>query len=78
MWSFLCAIMTNFVIRVVMALFLSPIYGPKMIWWGTVIGWIVGTIIAGTRYFSGKWKDKAVVRVMQTQDEEGSEEAADA
>ena len=77
MWSFLCAIMTNFVIRVVMALFLSPIYGPKMIWWGTVIGWIVGTIIAGTRYFSGKWKDKAVVRVRQTENMEGSGEAAD-
>ncbi|MBO6014662.1 MAG: MATE family efflux transporter [Oscillospiraceae bacterium] len=78
MWAFLSAIMANFVIRVVMALFLSPIYGPKMIWWGTVIGWIVGTIIAGTRYFSGKWKDKAVVRAQQSQNSEGSGDEADA
>ena len=78
MWPFLCAILTNFVIRVLMALFLSPIYGPQMIWWGTVIGWFVGAGITAARYFSGKWKDKAVVRVRQAQEPEGSGEAADA
>ena len=75
MWAFLCAILTNFVIRVVMALFLSPIYGPKMIWWGTVIGWFTGVTITGARYFSGKWKDKAVVRVQLRHDEESGDAA---
>ena len=69
MWFFLCANMMNFAIRVIMAVVLSPIYGPKMIWWGTAIGWTTATIIAGIRYLSGKWQDKAVVHVRQPAEE---------
>ena len=77
MWFFLCANLTNFGIRIVMALALSPIFGPKMIWWGTTIGWSTGAIIAAIRYFSGKWKDKAVVRIQRKPEERSSGEAAD-
>ena len=59
---FLFANMMNFVIRIVMALALSPVFGPKMIWWGTAIGWTTAAVIAGIRYLSGKWQDKAVVQ----------------
>jgi len=62
MGFFLGGNLTNFAIRVFMALVLAPRFGPSMIWWGTAIGWTSALVIGAIRYFQGGWKNKAVVK----------------
>lgn len=59
---FLGANLTNFALRIFMALVLAPKFGPQMIWIGTAIGWTVAFVIGGIRYLQGGWKNKAVVK----------------
>jgi putative MATE family efflux protein len=33
----------------------------RAIWWAMVIGWLCAAVIAFARYFSGKWKTKAII-----------------
>jgi len=53
-------------IRVPLAWFLSREWfdlGSDGIWWGTPISWTVGFILTYIYYRSGKWKNKAVVKI---------------
>ena len=59
---FLGANLTNFAIRVFMALVLAPRFGPQMIWIGTAIGWSAAAIIGFIRYLQGGWKKKTIIK----------------
>lgn len=57
------ATMLNLAVRVIAAYTLSSTsLGYRGIWMSLPIGWCVGAIIPVFRYFTGKWKDKAVIR----------------
>ena len=52
----------NIIVRVGVAYLFYAIWSTEsVIWWAVPLGWLVGTIISLARYFSGKWKNKAVV-----------------
>ncbi|QNM05722.1 MATE family efflux transporter [Qiania dongpingensis] len=56
---FMLATLCNFSVRVAGAHILaaSPM-GASGIWWAIPIGWIVGALISGSRFASGRWKTK--------------------
>ncbi|MGI6357477.1 MAG: MATE family efflux transporter [Bacillota bacterium] len=58
------ASITSLLIRVASAYWLAslPGLGYRGIWWAIPIGWTVGATIPITRYLTGGWKAKAVVR----------------
>jgi len=49
-------------IRIPIAYFLSKEIGETGIWWAIPIAWAVGMIGSAVYYFSGKWKNKGVVK----------------
>jgi len=49
-------------IRIPIAYFLSKEIGETGIWWAIPIAWAVGMIGSSGYYFSGKWKNKGVVK----------------
>ena len=55
---------SGFVLRVALAYLLglfTPI-GYRMIWLNLPMGWIYSTIVSAIRFYSGKWKTKAIVK----------------
>ncbi|MDL2224615.1 MATE family efflux transporter [Eubacteriales bacterium OttesenSCG-928-M02] len=52
---------TNLGARLLAAYTLAPLIGEAAIWWSMPIGWGMAVLIYNGRYFSGKWKEKAVV-----------------
>ncbi len=40
--------------------YLTPL-SYRAIWWSMVIGWVIAAVVAYIRFFSGKWKTKAIV-----------------
>ncbi|MBE6955530.1 MAG: MATE family efflux transporter [Ruminococcaceae bacterium] len=62
MKSFLTANFTNFTFRVLMALFVAPIFGPHIIWWATAVGWSLAVIISVAFYRKGDWQKKSVIK----------------
>lgn len=55
-FTMLVTIGSLWLVRVPASTILARNMGPDGIWWGVVIGWIVGCAIAGGYYLSGKWK----------------------
>lgn len=55
-------ILALWVIRVPVALSLAPILGSDGIWWSLPAGWAMGTVFSVSYYFSGRWKNKSVVK----------------
>ena len=53
---FMIATFTDLVLRVVLALVLSPEWGSDGVWFAWPVGWIISTILSATFYLSGVWK----------------------
>lgn len=53
---------TEVVCRVLFASILSSKIGYSGIWWATGLTWFITSIVGVTRYFSGKWQDKSILR----------------
>ena len=51
------------IIRLPISYFLSEKIGTNGIWWGTPISWGIGLLIAIVYYYTGRWKNQAVVKV---------------
>lgn len=58
------------VVRVPASWWLSRIYGVEGIWYGVPAGWFFGFVLSLIYYFSGKWKNKVVVKHPVTADDE--------
>lgn len=52
--------------RIIGAFVLAKIFGYPGVFLSTPLAWTLGAIYGSIRYFSGKWKDKAVVRKKTT------------
>lgn len=59
---FMASTLLNFVTRVTMAYLLAAVMGEAAIWWSIPMGWIVGLLISGIRFFTGGWKNKSIVK----------------
>ena len=55
--------MTELAGRVIFAYLLAPILGVTGIWIATPLSWGCGCIVPVIRYYTGKWKTKAIVTV---------------
>ena len=47
---------SDLILRVVLAMIMSPIFGSNGIWYSWPIGWTIATCITMGFYFSGIWK----------------------
>ena len=52
-------------VRVPSAYLLAHFFGGEMMYYSYTIGWIVGIIISGIYYATGRWKNKSIVKKMQ-------------
>ena len=62
MFAMVISIISLWLVRIPISYWLSGIIGTKGIWWGIPIAWIIGLTISTLYYFSGRWKNKAVVK----------------
>ena len=62
MFWFITATMIDFIVRVLAAICLSPVYGKELIWWSIPIGWCIGMVISVACYLLGTWKKKNVLQ----------------
>lgn len=62
MFAMITSIISLWIIRIPISYWLSGIIGTRGIWWGIPIAWCIGLIISTLYYFSGRWKNKAVVK----------------
>lgn len=53
---------TEVVCRVIFSMGLAVFIGHRGIWWATGLTWFFTSIVGCVRYYSGKWKEKSVVR----------------
>ena len=56
MKMFMLSTFTDLITRVMFVFILSSLVGTEGIWWSWPIGWFLGSAVAVTCYFSGKWK----------------------
>jgi Na+-driven multidrug efflux pump len=56
--------MTSLVVRVIVANIMAtvPAISYRCIFYSIPVGWVFGTAIVVTRYLTGKWKEKRVVK----------------
>jgi Na+-driven multidrug efflux pump len=54
--------MAELTVRVIIAYAFASLFGYAGIWWNAPLGWIMGTLICGARYLSGRWKDKGLIQ----------------
>ena len=54
-------------VRVPSAYLLAHFFGGEMIYYSYAIGWVVGILISGLYYATGRWKNKSIVKKMQQQ-----------
>ena len=62
MFAMVTSIIALWIVRIPISYWLSGIIGTKGIWWGIPIAWSIGLTISTLYYFSGRWKNKAVVK----------------
>ena len=62
MKTFMASSLCNLFSRVFLAYFLASRIGPSAIGWSIPIGWLVGSAISFTRFKSGKWAKKTLVK----------------
>lgn len=55
------SLISLWIVRIPIALYLSPILGVKGIWWSIPIGWTIGYILTQLYYLTGRWKRKVIV-----------------
>ena len=56
------SLLSLWIIRIPMALFLSGKIGSAGIWWAIPGGWLVGLILSYLYYKTGRWKTKTIVK----------------
>lgn len=61
MTVFTIANLVNLTIRVVFAKTMAPVIGAAAVWYAVPIGWIANYVISGSRYLTGRWKQKRVI-----------------
>lgn len=59
---FMASTLMNFFTRVTAAYLLAAVMGEAAIWWSIPMGWTVGLLISGARFFTGGWKNKSIVK----------------
>ncbi|PZX15152.1 putative MATE family efflux protein [Breznakibacter xylanolyticus] len=59
------SLISLWIVRIPLALYLSPIMGVDGIWWSIPIGWTIGYVLTQLYYLSGRWKRKAITRKQQ-------------
>lgn len=64
----IASILSLWLVRLPVAYLLSPSLGSNGIWWAIPIAWTFGFIITSLYFKSGKWKNKAVVKPMDSKD----------
>lgn len=62
MIPFLITIITLWIIRVPLSLFLSARLGTDGIWWGIPAAWAMGSALSTAYYLSGRWRRRVLVR----------------
>jgi len=62
LFAMFVSITSLWIVRIPISYWLSGTIGTKGIWWGIPIAWVVGLTISVLYYFSGRWKNKAVVK----------------
>jgi putative MATE family efflux protein len=62
----IASILSLWLVRLPVAYLLSPSLGSNGIWWAIPIAWTFGFIITSLYFKSGKWKNKAIVRPMDS------------
>jgi len=62
----IASILSLWLVRLPVAYLLSPTLGSNGIWWAIPIAWTFGFIITFLYFKSGKWKNKAVVKPMDS------------
>jgi len=62
----IASILSLWLVRLPVAYLLSPSLGSNGIWWAIPIAWTFGFIITFLYFKSGKWKNKAVVKPMDS------------
>lgn len=67
MTMFMFSTLMNLIFRVAFAFGLAGVLGPQVVTWSVPIGWAIGYLIAGTRYFTGGWKGKRLVGEVRTE-----------
>lgn len=55
-------LLTLWVIRVPLSVFMSSFMGVNGIWWALPVSWIIGLLATWLYYLSGQWKNKGVVK----------------
>jgi len=55
-------LLTLWVIRVPLSVFMSSFMGVNGIWWALPVSWIIGLLATWLYYLSGRWKNKGVVK----------------
>ncbi len=55
------------VVRIPLAYFLAPKFGVIGIWWAIPMGWCFGMILSYAYYLTGKWKNKVVVKHIESE-----------
>lgn len=55
-------------VRVPTAYLLAHFFGGEMMYYSYAIGWVVGIIVSGGYYATGRWKNKSVVKKMDLQE----------
>ena len=61
MFPMIVTLLSMWIIRIPVAIWLSKSYGPDGVWWSIPIGWSVGLLLSAIYFYSGKWKGKALV-----------------
>lgn len=56
------SLLSLWLIRIPMALYLSGKIGATGIWWSIPSGWFVGLALSYAYYKSGRWKNKSIVK----------------
>lgn len=53
---FMIATFTDLVLRVVLAVVLSPVWGSDGVWFAWPVGWLISTVLSAAFYLTGVWK----------------------
>ena len=57
---FMIATFTDLVLRVLLALVLSPVWGSDGVWFAWPVGWLISTVLSAIFYLTGVWKHSHV------------------
>ena len=58
---YMVANLVNLAARVLIANYLSPLYGVEMIWYAIPLGWALNFTISFIWFCTGRWKKKRII-----------------